>query len=248
MPLRLVLFDVGDTLLGENPSRFEHYARAARARGVAIEAAEMKRRMLAAHHALPRVHQGAFRYTDPWFRAFIARIFGRAGLGLADGEVAAVTEELFERFEDPRTFVVHPGAAELLEELARRGVRRGVVSNWSERLPRVLAATGLARWLDPVLCSALEGLEKPDPELFRRALARAGVAPEEALHVGDHPEKDVTAARAAGLQAIRIDHGAHTRLEPEADPAAPPRPSPPELLVPLVTSFRELAPLILERL
>ena len=74
----------------------------------------------------------------------------------------------------------------------------------------MLAALDLARHFDFVLCSALERVEKPSPAIFDRALARAGVAPDEALHVGDHPRKDVDAARARGLHAIRIDHGART--------------------------------------
>jgi hypothetical protein len=45
-----------------------------------------------------------------------------------------------------------------------------VISNWSARLQRVLAAVGLGDAFDPVLCSACESLEKPDPELFRLAL------------------------------------------------------------------------------
>lgn len=244
MTLRAVLFDVGDTLLRENPSRFELYARAARERGLELDAEGMRRRMLAAHHALPRVLDGAYRYSDPWFRAFIARVFGpgedRAGSVIEGRALEALTEELFERFEDPATFEVHAGARELLDELRGRGLRLGVVSNWSARLPRVLAVLGLAERLDFVLCSALEELEKPDPELFRRALARADVAADQALHVGDHPEKDVAGARAAGLLAVRIDHAVRARHDPPGRPSAEEGP--------VVTSFRELRSLILGRL
>ena len=83
----------------------------------------------------------------------------------------------------------------------------GVISNWSARLSRVLAAVGLAERFDSVLCSALEGLEKPDPALFLAAVRRAGVQPGEALHAGDHPEKDGYGARNAGLEAVLVDHG-----------------------------------------
>ena len=46
--------------------------------------------------------------------------------------------------------------------------------------------------------SALVGVEKPDPAIFRAALEALGVAPEEALYVGDLYEVDVVGARAAG--------------------------------------------------
>lgn len=236
MVLRAVLFDVGDTLVREKPSRFEIYAAAARARGVAIDGRAMKGLMRAAHDGLPRVLDGAYRYSDPWFRAYIRAIFG-ARLGLAAPVVEELTEELFERFEQPDTFEVFAGGPELLDELAERGLRLGVVSNWSSRLPRVLAALDLARRFDFVLCSALERLEKPESAIFAAALARARVAPDEALHVGDHPEKDVAGARRAGLQALQLVHGESGAPGlGDAREAAP------------ATSFAELRSRILERL
>jgi putative hydrolase of the HAD superfamily len=53
--------------------------------------------------------------------------------------------------------------------------------------------------------SALEGVRKPDPEIFRRALARMGVSAERAIYAGDIPSVDVDGAHAAGMQAALID-------------------------------------------
>ena len=54
----------------------------------------------------------------------------------------------------------------------------------------------------------MEGVAKPDPAIFERALARAGVAPHEALHVGDSLREDYHGARAAGLSALLLErHG-----------------------------------------
>ena len=86
----------------------------------------------------------------------------------------------------------------------------GVISNWSARLPRVLAALKLDELFDFVLCSAIERMEKPEPSIFRAALARSGVAPEEALHAGDHPEKDVAGARRLGIDAVLVDHAGNS--------------------------------------
>jgi putative hydrolase of the HAD superfamily len=206
MELRAVFLDVGQTLIHEKPSRFAIYAATARAHGCAIEDERMRDLMHEAHGALPRVLDGAFRYSDPWFRTYIARIFGER-LGLAPRAVDEVTEELFERFEDPATFALFPGVDALLDTLRTRGLVAGVISNWSARLPRVLEGLGLLERFDFVLCSALECMEKPEPAIFEAALARAGVAPGEALHAGDHARKDVEAARRVGLAAVRIDHG-----------------------------------------
>ena len=231
MTLRAVFLDMGGTLIIERPSRYAIYAGCARERGIEIDSAGMRACMRSAHAALPLELDGAFRYSDPWFRAFIRRIF-QEELGLPAGEVPGLTEELFARFEDPATFHLFPGLHELLERLRARGLVLGVVSNWSARLPRLLAGLELTRCFDFVLCSALEGMEKPDPAFFQLALERAGVAPHEALHAGDHPQLDVQGALAGGLEAVLVDHRGS---------------QPPVKGVPLVKGLFELERVILER-
>jgi HAD superfamily hydrolase (TIGR01509 family) len=81
----------------------------------------------------------------------------------------------------------------------------GILSNWDARLPDLLEALGLAQLFDPVLVSALEGYAKPDPEIFLRAAARAGLPASGILHVGDDPNLDLAAARAAGFHALLLD-------------------------------------------
>ena len=59
------------------------------------------------------------------------------------------------------------------------------------------------------------GGPKPDPEIFRRALTRMGLRPEQALYAGDIPEVDILGARAAGMEAVLIDAGGHYRDQPQ---------------------------------
>lgn len=207
MALRAVFLDAGGTLLWERAPREHIYAEAARRRGLAVTDEAMASSMFRIHEELSRTPTAGFRYTERWFRAFIERIF-RDLHGLRPEDVPAVQAELFARFADPATFEADPEAGDLLGELRGHGLAVGVVSNWSEPLPDLLAGLGLLDRIDFVLVSALERLEKPDPGLYRRALERAGVAANEAVHLGDHPERDVAAARAAGLEAVLLDrHG-----------------------------------------
>jgi putative hydrolase of the HAD superfamily len=94
-------------------------------------------------------------------------------------------------------------AAATLDALRASGKRLAVVTNgpveWQSRKLRTL---GLADYFDDVLISEAEGISKPDTRIFARALERCGVAPHEAMFVGDHPEIDVAGARAAGLVAV----------------------------------------------
>jgi len=205
MVLQAVFIDAGNTLLYEKPSRFEIYTQAARRRGLDIASEDMRDLMVRAHRDLPLEIEGAYRYSESWFSSYIDWIF-HGKLGLSSHDVSGVTEELFGRFSDPATFALYPGAIELLESLRRRHLAVGIISNWSQRLPGILKGIGVSPRVDFVLASAIERVEKPAPEIFRRACARAGVRPSDALHAGDHPEKDVAGAVRAGLLAVQVVH------------------------------------------
>jgi putative hydrolase of the HAD superfamily len=206
-PLRAVLFDVGGTLIVENPRRHEIYAEAARARGIDLEPREMRKLMQATAASLPRVTEdGHFRYSEAWFRGFIERLFV-ARLGLGRERLDELTEELLARFRDPRSFRVFPHTRELLERLRGRDLILGIVSNWSEALPGLLQRLGILERVDFCLVSALERAEKPEPELFLRALDRAGSRPGETVHAGNDFALDVRGALACGILPVLVDHG-----------------------------------------
>ena len=71
-----------------------------------------------------------------------------------------------------------------------------------ERQQRKLDALGITGWLDAVLISEVEGVRKPEVEIFHRALSRCGVGASEALFVGDHPDIDIGGALRAGIPAV----------------------------------------------
>jgi putative hydrolase of the HAD superfamily len=101
-------------------------------------------------------------------------------------------------------FEAYDDAAAALRRARERGQRVAVVSNWDCSLSEVLERVGLAGWLDAVLTSAQVGAAKPSPIMFERALAQFGVAPEEALHVGDSVAEDVQGARAAAIRVLLL--------------------------------------------
>jgi putative hydrolase of the HAD superfamily len=94
------------------------------------------------------------------------------------------------------------------------GMRLGVVSNSEGRLASVLERVGLGACFDTVLDSAIEGVQKPDPEIFRRALARLGVPAASSVYAGDVPEVDVLGSRSAGMHGVLIDGPGHYASEP----------------------------------
>ena len=101
-----------------------------------------------------------------------------------------------------------------LERFKGLGLQTAVVSNANGRLHVLFDRLGLSRHFDLILDSAVEGLEKPDPRLFRVAIDRLGADPDRTLHLGDFYHVDVVGARAAGLRAVLLDPA---DLYPDAD-------------------------------
>jgi putative hydrolase of the HAD superfamily len=101
-------------------------------------------------------------------------------------------------------FRPYPDALPALGELRERGVSLVIASNWDCSLPDWLAPAGITELVDGVVTSAEVGAPKPDPRVFERALAIAGAAPSEALHVGDTVDNDVEGAAAAGVRAVLV--------------------------------------------
>ncbi len=88
---------------------------------------------------------------------------------------------------------------------ARAHYHIGVLSNASADMRRVLREMyGISDLFDSITISGEEGVMKPDPEIYRIAVARAGVRPEEALFIDDVPA-NVDGAQAAGLRAWLFD-------------------------------------------
>ncbi|MEV4483207.1 HAD-IA family hydrolase [Micromonospora coxensis] len=95
-----------------------------------------------------------------------------------------------------------PGVADLLGQLRRRGVALAVATGRSgARARHVLDLVGLLPLLDQVVGSDEVSRPKPAPDIVLRALELVGVAPADALMVGDAPA-DLASARAAGVVAV----------------------------------------------
>lgn len=96
--------------------------------------------------------------------------------------------------------------------------RLGVVSNFYGNVATISREAGLASFLDVILDSTLLGCSKPDPEIFRIALARLALSPERVIFVGDSYERDVIPAKNLGMKTIWLK-GPNPRIPQNGPPA-----------------------------
>ena len=101
----------------------------------------------------------------------------------------------------------YPDALPVLRALKERGYRMGIIANQCPGSEARLAGFGLRSFFEVICASAEEGVAKPDPEIFLRALRRAGCAPAEAVMIGDRADNDVAPAKALGMGTVLIRQG-----------------------------------------
>jgi HAD superfamily hydrolase (TIGR01549 family) len=131
------------------------------------------------------------------------RLFAAAGIP------DPLAEALYEVESDPAENPFAPDVAPTLAALAGAGIRIGVISDIHFDLRPVFAAAGLAGYVDSYVLSYEHGVQKPDPAIFRIALAELGVEPGAALMVGDR----------SGYDGAAVEVGIPTLLVPPlADP------------------------------
>ena len=190
--LRAILFDYGGTLDGDAQHWFDHFVRLYAEAGSRLTAAQIKPAFYAADAALPR---------DPDIERFGLERMVRMHVDLQLAHLGSDDRRLARVLVD--RFVADTRAAwdrnrPVLARLGRR-FRLGVVSNSYGNMPALLAEAALGEFAI-VLDSALVGIAKPDPALYRLALERLALPGDAVLHVGDSWERDVAAAHAAGLR------------------------------------------------
>jgi putative hydrolase of the HAD superfamily len=142
---------------------------------------------------------------------------------------AHAIELVIKRFRDIRTWSkVLPDTIPALRNLKSARYFLAVISNSDGTVEGELRRAGLCEYLEFVIDSSIVGVEKPHPEIFKIALNRAEIEPQEALYVGDTYATDIGGAQLAGLRGVLMDRvGAY-----------------PDAACPRITSLSELSGLV----
>lgn len=201
--VKLLLFDAGNTLLFVD---YPFLAKVARQVGaLSVTAAGIRRAEAAARVEVDRLvgQQDGTTDASRW-RRYYQVMMEVAGVSTAQFEAAVPI--LQERHRQVGLWiVVRPWTRHVLGRLRNAGYRMAVVSNADGRVESWLRRKGLSAFFETIIDSHVVGIEKPDAGIFRIALERTGVAPEQAIHVGDLYSVDVVGARSAGVTPVLLD-------------------------------------------
>ena len=188
--IKAILFDLDETLLDRDAS-IRAFLEGQYARFAPIL------------NQIPMAHYGErFRFHDE--HGYVAkeivydRLVNEFDLNIAP---ARLIDDFYTNSWQPP--ILFAGTIELLQTLRADDHKLGIITNGSERTQRPkIDQGGLAPHVDVSLISEVEGVRKPDSEIFARAIQRLGVEAHECVMIGDNPVADVGGALAFGMKAI----------------------------------------------
>jgi putative hydrolase of the HAD superfamily len=210
---RAVFFDAGETLLAPHPSFGELFVAVLAEHGCTVGIEQVDEARVAVGATFDDLAAGAGLTTWSTSRSLSRRFWGLVygnileRLGVEAG--GNLVEGLYERFSRFDSYRLFDDVLPTIGAIRDAGVAVGLISNFEEWLEEMLTAWKVTTLFEPIVISGREGIEKPDPAIFRLAVERAGVAPGEAVYVGDHPRIDAAAAEAVGMASILIDRRGH---------------------------------------
>jgi putative hydrolase of the HAD superfamily len=205
--IKTIFFDAAGTLIYLPKSVGHHYAYVGKRIGLHSDVSALDRAFANSWKQMPaRPAIDGPRADDDkgWWRALVNRVLDEVSPDLAALDRDAFFEGAYSHFAEPGVWDLHPEVSEVLALLHGR-FDLAVISNFDGRLRMILEHLGVSKFFSHVFLSSELGADKPDPEIFRRALQLSHVQPNETLHVGDDPERDWEAANQAGLSVFRLE-------------------------------------------
>ena len=152
-------------------------------------------------------------------------------LGIFTNEFSDYLSEVYFR-ERYRQVEIYEDTVPVIKELRKR-YKVGIISNGNTYPEKI----GLTRSLfDFMIYAETVGVSKPDPEIFHIAMERAGVSPQEMIHVGDSIEDDIIPATELGIKSFLI---VREREKPDIKNSIPDN-------VPIIKNLHELKKLLFQ--
>ena len=205
--IKAIFFDAVGTLFRLTNTVGDHYAYVGREVGLDLDARSLER---AFHSAWKQIPQRAAidrpRENDDkgWWRGLVYLVIDQVAPSLGEFDRDNFFEIAYEHFAEAGVWELYPEVPGVLKKLQPR-FQLAVVSNFDGRLRFILEHLGISKFFAHVFVSSELGADKPDPEIYRRALRLMNLKPHEVLHVGDDSERDRHAASAAGLLVFQLN-------------------------------------------
>lgn len=210
-----IFFDAGDTLFEVKESVGAQYSRFAKKYGIDVDAELLNQRFKEVFKqspplAFPGITGSELKKREKeWWLHLVREVFDE----IRFPKFNALFEELFVYFKGPEGWSLFPETKALLDRLHREGYSLGIISNFDSRIDDVCRSLGIGHYFQTVTISSIEGVAKPSAEIFKRALKKAALSPEESIYIGDSPHHDIEGAQEIGMRVLLVDRAGRYPME-----------------------------------
>ncbi len=205
--IKAIFFDAVGTLFYLTKSVGHHYAIVGEEIGLKLDADKLGDAFVSAWNRMPKrpaIAEPRENDDKDWWRELVDLVLNQVAPSLDQLDRDNFFEIAYEHFTERGVWELYPEVVDVLTKLQSQ-FQLAVISNFDGRLRFVLEHLGVSKFFQHVFISSELGADKPDPEIFRRAIQIIRLQPDQVLHVGDDPERDWKAASCAGLSIFRLD-------------------------------------------
>jgi len=202
LTISFVWFDIGYTLL--YMQREVTYRQALKEFGHKVALEDIEREFHLTDKLFMREYPGIFlEPRKAYMPSYLGLMNYRLGLSLDVCELDSCWEGIKQN-TDPY-WLPFDGVREVLDELKRRPIGMGIISNWDWTARDVLTTAGLIHYFDPIVISAEVDCMKPESRIFELALEEAKTPAHRCLYIGDNYYDDALGSRKVGMQALIVN-------------------------------------------
>ncbi|MDH5483003.1 MAG: HAD family hydrolase [Candidatus Bathyarchaeota archaeon] len=208
MTIKAVLFDMGNTLVKYDYGLPEEvFRKVLFSLGISRSLDDMKKAFVNAEKEAEDnkllESMGKIKRAEFWHQ-WDSLVMKHLEIAEHEELAKSFTHSKWMEFVDSR---LYPEVKEVLLELKRRGLKVGLISNgYEEEIILVLKKANLERTTFDIIVG-VDTIKKvkPNPDIFRYAISKLDVKPEETIFVGDNSEVDYKGAENSGIHALLID-------------------------------------------
>ena len=196
-----LLLDAGGTLLFIDQEYLSHLAGR---QGFQIEAQRFYEEHFRLIHWLGTYLRSHRRFPPRLAKPYTQILFEGVGMPKEAAALAAQVAEARHKEKNLWTFTF-PWVVETLGQLKGEGYRMSIISNADGRVEQQLHDRSMESYFDRVYDSAVVGVQKPEPEIYERALKDLGLQSRDALFIGDIFHIDIWGANRTGMPGLHLD-------------------------------------------